>query len=132
LVKVIKEHQIKKENIYNFDEKGFLLGQGLKCRVITKRGKKSPKLTQDGSRELVTCIETISADGRVLPPMYIFKGTVHLKGWYEEVQKEDLATFATSPKGWTDSVLGLNYIANTFDKYTKDLYNLPSTYKTVY
>jgi len=31
--------------------------------------------------EMVTVIEWISADGRVLPPLYICKGFSHLMGW---------------------------------------------------
>jgi hypothetical protein len=32
------------ENIYNMDEKGFLLGQALKVKVICRRGRKNPRL----------------------------------------------------------------------------------------
>ena len=62
------------------DEKGFLLGQALKVKVICRRGRKNPRYTQDGNREMVTVIECISADGRVIPPMYIYKGGKHLLG----------------------------------------------------
>jgi len=61
-------------------EKGFLLGLALKVRVICRRGRKNPRYTQDGHREMVTVIECISADGRVIPPMYIYKGSRHLLG----------------------------------------------------
>jgi hypothetical protein len=81
------------------DEKGFLLGQALKVKVICHRGRKNPRYTQDGNREMVTVIECISADGRVIPPMYIYKGSRHLLGWHTGVQDKEQATFAWSTKG---------------------------------
>ena len=64
-------------NIYNMDEKGFLMGVVLQCKVMCKRGPRSAKLTQDGSREWVTVIETIAGDGRVLRSMNFTKGKAH-------------------------------------------------------
>ena len=37
----------------------------------------------------------------MLPPMVVFKGTAHYKGWYAEVMEETHAYFAYSPKGYT-------------------------------
>ena len=53
------------------DEKGFVLGQALKVKVICRKGRRNPRY---GNREMVTVIECVSADGSVLPPMYIYKG----------------------------------------------------------
>lgn len=103
------------------DEKGFMLGQALKVKVICRKGRKNPLYTQDGNREMVTVIEAISGDGRVLPPMYVYKGAKHLMGWHAAVKAEDLATFAWSPKGWTDSFLGLEWLEKNFEFYTKDM-----------
>ena len=36
----------------------------------------------------------------MVPPIVIFKGTAHDKGWYTEVTEETHADFAYSPKGW--------------------------------
>ena len=57
------------------DEKGFMLGQALKVKVICRRGRRNPHYTQDGNREMVTVIECVSADGSVVPPIYIYKGS---------------------------------------------------------
>jgi hypothetical protein len=113
--------KVRPENIYNMDEKGFMLGQALKVKVICRKGRKNPRYSQDGNREMVTVIETISADGRVLPPMYIYKGSAHLMGWHAAVQAKDEATFAWSPKGWTDRELGLEWVEKNFDKYSRDM-----------
>ena len=76
--------------------------------------------TQDGNWEMVTVIECISADGSVLPPMYIYKGSSHLMGWHATVQAQEKATFSWSKTGWTDRVLGLEWLARNFDKCTKE------------
>ena len=85
------------------DEKGFLLGIALKVKVICQRNRRNPCYTQDGNREIVTVIECVSAAGKVLPPMYIYKGSAHLMGWHAGVKREEAATFAWSPKGWCNA-----------------------------
>jgi hypothetical protein len=120
LGKLIRELKLKPKNIYNMDEKGFMLGKALKVKVITRRGRRNPRYTQDGTREMVTVVECIAADGRVLPPLYIYKGASHTMGWHSDVQPEDEATFAWSPKGWTDNELGLEWVERNFDKFTKN------------
>ena len=69
------------ENIYNMDEKGFLLGIALKVKVICCRSGENPYYSQDGNRELVShwmclCYERGTAT------MYIYKGSVHLMCWH--------------------------------------------------
>ena len=76
------------------DEKGSLLGIALKVKVICRRNRRNPRYTQDGNREIVTVIECVSAAGKVLPPMYIYKGSAHLMGWHEGVEREEAVTFA--------------------------------------
>jgi hypothetical protein len=103
------------------DEKGFLLGIALKVKVICRRGRKNPRYSQDGNREMVTVIECVSAAGKVLPPMYIYKGSVHLMGWHAGVEAEEQATFAWSPKGWTDRELAMEWVERNFEKYTSEM-----------
>jgi len=76
------------------DEKHFLLGQALKVKVIYRRGRKNLHYTKDGNSEMVTVIECISADGRVILPRYIYKGGKHLLGWHAGVQDKEQATSA--------------------------------------
>ena len=56
------------------DEKGLLMGKSPGVKVICVRGRHSPPLLKDGDRELVTAIETIAADGSILPSMLVYKG----------------------------------------------------------
>ena len=101
------------------DEKGFTMGVALRCKVICKKGPRSVKLTQDGSREWVTVIEAISGDGRVLRPMIINKGRAHYMGWYAKLKRHDVATFGVSEKGWSNEELGLWWLKEIFDIETR-------------
>lgn len=123
LQQVIREYNIILENMYNMDEKGFMMGVSDKTHVICRRGRKNPRLTLNGSRTWVTIVEGISATEVALPPMVVSQGTAHYKGWYAEVNEEDHATFSYSPNGWSDCHLGLNWLRDNFDTYTKERFD---------
>jgi hypothetical protein len=63
----VEEYRISADNIYNMDEKGFLVGKLQKTRrVFTRELYEQGNLTgadQDGSREWITTVATICADG---------------------------------------------------------------------
>jgi len=48
-------------------------GQALKVKVIVGRGRRNPQHVQDGNHEIVTVVECVSADGRILPPFIFSK-----------------------------------------------------------
>ena len=98
-----------------------MLGQAQKCRVITRKTRKGGRLTQDGNRESVTVIETVSGDGRALPPMVIWQAKTHVVGWYASLIKGTGEIFCTSKKGYTDKKLGKAYLMELFDPKTKDM-----------
>jgi hypothetical protein len=65
---MIERYYIIAENIYNFDEKGFLIrfSRSLK-RVIAKEALKSKRITkvkQNGSREFISILAYISIIGK--------------------------------------------------------------------
>ena len=43
------------------------MGYSKRTKVITQRGRKNPRVKQDGSREFVTAMEAVLADGYVFP-----------------------------------------------------------------
>jgi hypothetical protein len=61
----------------------------------------------DESRETITVIECVSADGTVLPPLLIYKGKNVQKRWRCKHALGAEAAFAASPNGWTDTELSL-------------------------
>ena len=58
---VISKYQIREENMWNMDEKGFILGTASGAKVIAHAGRRPPRTTHDGTRELITVIETCGA-----------------------------------------------------------------------
>ena len=51
--------------------------------------------------------------------MVIFKGKTHQQGWYQDYAVAKDWVFATSPNGWTDDDLALDWLQDCFDKHTK-------------
>jgi len=92
------------DDIYNFDETGFMMGKILSQMVITgwdRSGKK--KRVQPGNREWVTIIEGVGAAGRVLPPFVVFAGKVLINTWIEDLPGNWI--LEVSPNGWTNNQL---------------------------
>ena len=84
LEKVLKENNFPLHNIYGFDESGYPLGRGMKHCTIGKSKSKQHKMQQSGSKEMVTVMVTICADGSNVPPVLIFKGQYFLEKWCQE------------------------------------------------
>ena len=101
----LQTHQVGPKNIYNFDESGFQLGQGKPQRVVTKHKRSTRFIPTGGIGETVTGVECIAADGWVMPPFFIFQGSVHMENWYRD--QPDLPSnfiIATSSTGWNNEV----------------------------
>jgi hypothetical protein len=81
LGRLIRYHRLKPFQIFNMDEKGFLMGLASKAKVLCRRGRRNLRVTHDGKRELVTVIETVCASGISLRPFVINKGAGHYLGW---------------------------------------------------
>ena len=76
--------------------------------------------SEDGSREFISLLACISADGTALPPALIYKGdSLSLQDtWLEDWVPAHKAHFAISPNGWSCNALGLNWLQTVFDRYT--------------
>lgn len=123
----IKEYDILPENMYNMDEKGFLIGRLQKAqRVFTKDLYKQGKLVetgQDGSREWITVVATICADETSLSPTLIYKAVSgNLRDtWLEDFDpSRQSCYFTSSPNGWTSDELGYSWLTGLFEKETAD------------
>ena len=113
----MEKHRIRPSNVYNMNEKGFIIGVcNTKRRIASKRMLASKKLlgaSQDGSREFITFVACICADGTVLPSALIYAGKSHdlQDTWLEDFDHSiDLAYFASSEKGWTNENLGVSWL----------------------
>ena len=126
------EFDIVEETTYGTDEFGCNGSVGQKERVMGSKGQKVHYQQIGGSRENITVIETICADGTCIPPTVIFKGSAHMVGWkqnnpanamfvcffFEFQFSNFLFRLGYSKKGWTNGEIGVEWIKN-FDNSTK-------------
>jgi hypothetical protein len=73
----MQEYEVEAENVYNMDEKCFTIGTTAcsKCMFSKQlwQQKRSRQVLQDGSREWITVLACVCADGFKLPPGIIFE-----------------------------------------------------------
>jgi hypothetical protein len=96
----IAKYGIRDENIYNFDETGFIMGKITASMVVTsaERRERAKKL-QQGNREWVSVIQAICANGWAIPPVMVFAGKYHLSNWYQDSTIPREWAIATSSNG---------------------------------
>ena len=122
---VIEKYRITAENIWNFGEKGFMMGFGCTMkRIITQQALKSGRINkskQDGSREFISILACISAIGKWIPPLLVYKGDSGdlMSTWVDEVTTESQAHFTVSTNGWSNNNIGLMWLQKIFERYTK-------------
>jgi hypothetical protein len=122
---MMQKHYFPLEHIYNMDESGYAMGatQSTAVVVVVERGsrwaKKARKI-KNPRGEWVTTVECISAAGKVIPPLVIFKaqGAFQLS-WVPE--KDPLVkdyTFCRSPSGWTNNYTSYKWLKDVFEPNT--------------
>jgi hypothetical protein len=123
----MREYDIWPEDCFDTDERGFLVGRTHKAkRVFNKDLKASGRLLgagQDRSREWITVVGCICADGTTLPPLLIYKSKASTMqdSWLEDfdAEKHD-CWFTSSPNGWITNEIGLKWLNRLFHERTKD------------
>jgi len=121
---VIETYRITADNIYNFDEKGFLMGFGHTMkRIMTQEALKSGRIKkskQDGSHEFISILACISAIGKWIPLLLIYKGESGdlTSTWVDEVRTDSQAHFTVSSNGWSNNAIGLVWLQKVFECYT--------------
>ena len=107
----VAKYGIQEEDIYNFDETGFMMGQIESSMVVTNSERSSkPKMAQPGNREWVTVIQGVDSTGWAVPPYVIVKGKYHLSSWYENCTFPRDWRIAVSENGWTTNDLTLDWL----------------------
>ena len=114
----IAKYGILQEDIYNFDETGFLMGAFSSVMVVTtSEGRGKAKLIQPGKREWATVIQAVNSQGWAIPPYIILKGKVHMEYWYMETDLPGDWCIRVTDNGWTTDEGSLCWIKH-FDNHT--------------
>lgn len=77
---------------------------------------------QDGNRSWITFLACICQDLKPLPSLLVYEGK---EGNFQDTWLDDFdpktgdAYFTTSPTGWTNDKIGLEWLINIFDRHTK-------------
>jgi len=112
---------------YNMDEKGFAIGVAGRSKRVFSKGMYERggccKVIQDGNQEWITILAAICADGSALPPGVIYPaaaGAIYNR-WVSDIEAGNNPVLITSsPSGWTNNDIGLAWLEQVFDRYTKD------------
>jgi hypothetical protein len=107
-------------------EMGFLVGiTGRSKRGFSRKmweRKEVSAAIPDGFREWITVPACVHADGSHSPRSLIYQSvasTIQL-GWVEDIEaKEHSVHVISSPSGWTNNDIGLAWLEQVFDRYTK-------------
>lgn len=110
LKQIIDCYQVQRQNIYNFDESGFQLGQGKDQKVVTAHRKRARHIGTGGHGETVTAIECIAADGWVMSPYIILKGLCQMESWYRDTNLPDDYRIAPQVNGWTSDAIAYDWL----------------------
>lgn len=114
-----EKYGILDEDIYNFDETGFMMGMISAQSVVTGSERRyRPKGIQPGNREWTTVIQGINAYGWAIPPFIVFAAKYHLHAWYEGNDIPQDWPIAVSEKGWTTNEIGVQWLEH-FNAYTQ-------------
>ncbi|KAF5698512.1 hypothetical protein FMUND_15076 [Fusarium mundagurra] len=114
----IAKYSIRSDDIWNFDETGFMMGLIMAGMAVTgSETQGRPKSVQPGNREWITVIQAINAEGQSIAPFIVGAGQYHLANWYRECNLPGDWVIATSQNGWTNNELGLEWLKH-FDQST--------------
>lgn len=117
--RVKHENNVHDDDIWNFDETGFLMGVIGPVLVVTSSDRRAnTKLIQPGNREWVSVIQGVNSEGCTIPPFIVFKGNWHMSNWYGEEGLPYGWQSRTTKNGWTTNETALEWIKH-FDKSSR-------------
>jgi hypothetical protein len=123
---LIVQYDVQPHNMYNMDEKGSMIGvTGRSKHVFSQLQwelKKVRTSLQDGSREWVTVVTAVRADGSTLLPALVYSlANSTLQGsWVAAIEATKHDVFvSSSPAEWTNNDIGLAWLEQVFGCKTK-------------
>ncbi|KAF4485948.1 hypothetical protein CGGC5_v005867 [Colletotrichum fructicola Nara gc5] len=106
---------IKASNRYNMDETGILEGRGSNGLVLGSSETRSIRKKEPGSRAWTSLIECISATGKALPPLVIYKGKSVQQQWFPlDLTPYESWKFTATENGWTSDSTAVKWLTEVF------------------
>ena len=118
---IVRQHQIPNENIFNYDESGFIMGQGKSSRVAVPSYKNRTYVKSTEGRDSCTVIEAINMSGEKLIPGIIFKGQTLRTGWFNDDASDYY--YSVSKCGYTSYWLSWRWLEEVFIPQVKEKTN---------
>ncbi len=113
---------IKPENRYNMDESGIMEGYGVNGLVVGSSERRSIQKKQPGSRAWTSFIECISATGKALTPLVIFKGKSVQQQWFpKDLSPYKGWEFTATDNAWTSDSTAVEWLEKVFLPQTATL-----------
>src|SRR5258708_6312839 len=137
----LTHHNILPKNIYNCDEMGCPLNIPSCQKVIVSATCKSAKTVSSASKDHITVLEFICANGTSTPPIIIFPGKNFMERWrqdnpllekymdypFREERTDPQFRYAQSEKGWVNTDI-FEYAIRKFDEETWHKLNYPDQF----
>jgi DNA-directed RNA polymerase subunit RPC12/RpoP len=122
LHKLLTENKLhnKPSHIFNMDETGIQL-EHAPTSVLARKGMKAVPGRVSNSRENITVVACVSADGKTLPPLVIAKGKTNRS--LAQFQRQDApegSIFTYSEKAWMNDSIGSEWFSKVFLKQCGD------------
>ena len=114
----LRYNRIKKENVWNIDETGFMIGfLQNRMPLYTFTDLDTAVLTDSGNRTSITTVEAISAAGASIPSFVIVPGINIPQNWLVE-SLDPGVTIVTNDKGYINDQIFIEYFHH-FNNATK-------------
>jgi hypothetical protein len=121
----LEQYNMEPRQIYNMDEKGFMIGITARTKHVFSRAaykrKRGRESLQDGSREWVTLLVCCCADGTALSPGLLFcsQNQSIYSAWLDAINPAEHHVFVGStPSGWSNNDVGLAWLEQVFNRET--------------
>ncbi|KAJ5244811.1 hypothetical protein N7489_004907 [Penicillium chrysogenum] len=109
LKKLIDQYEFLPNEIFNWNETGYQIGQGKRQKAIAPTGAYANPT--GGKNESITGIECIAADGWVMLPWFLPKGSNQMEEWYENITIPDFRIKPTE-NGWINDETAFEWLCS--------------------
>ncbi|KAG7402744.1 hypothetical protein Forpe1208_v017043 [Fusarium oxysporum f. sp. rapae] len=117
-IEFFEGNDINFDNVWNFDETGFIIGYLMNGIMIwTFLDIDSPLLTDAHTTISMTIVESISATGGIIAPFVIMPGVQIPSRWVDN-DLDEQATIVTTPKGYIDNITAQDFFDH-FERLTR-------------